>query len=89
MPKGSWLGANECTSHPPHDLKKKKTIHKILESAQGIDGSVFTLPLRRCSSVQLRKSNILTVPSSEQVASLESVGAKLDKTGREGGREAR
>lgn len=35
------------------------------------------VPLNSHSTEQLMKSNILTVPSSEQVASLESFGEKL------------
>ena len=38
---------------------------------------LYTVPLRICSSVQDRKSKTLMVPSSEQVASLASVGEKL------------
>ena len=38
-----------------------------------------TTPLSMCSSVQERKSKTLIVPSSEQVASLASVGEKLIK----------
>lgn len=37
----------------------------------------MNVPLNSHSTEQLMKSNILTVPSSEQVASLESFGEKL------------
>lgn len=40
------------------------------------------VPRRILSSWQRRKSQIRTVPSSEQVANLLSVGEKLDKTRR-------
>ena len=48
-----------------------------LPAHAGANQRSLYLPLRMNSSEQRMKSNILTVPSSEQVASLASVGDRL------------
>lgn len=58
-----------------HLVKKKKKAFPPLEIPQSV--LLVHIPRRILSSWQRRKSQILTVPSSEHVANLLSVGEKL------------